>query len=510
MSRSAVILRNIASNWVGFAVNAAVTLVLTPFVLRELGASRYGIWILASSFIGYYGFLDLGFRTGVVQYLTSYLAVRDYERSSDCISSAVAALSLLGVVMVALSFGGAYTAPYLFSLPAGSGHEAFWCILVVGISSAVQCVFSPFSAVFTAKQRFDLANLIGIGTRLLTAGGIFAALKTGQGLVGVSIAFCGANVIDYLTRWQVSRFLAPELDVSWRRASFERFREIASFGWWNFLMSVNAYIYNYVPNILIAAFMPIAAVGYYALATALLRNVNSILSPIGQVIYPVAVELHAKGDKNELVRMYHNGSRLMMLVMIPVVLVAAFWADDFYRLWIGEKYLAGTPFQSVAVIFQILLISTVTCFSSSITQQVITGSGRVQITAILLIIGSVINLSLSLILIHPLGLAGVALATVIASVLIDLIAVPLMLYRMFGFSIKDFLLNAYSRPIVAGLAQALLIMLIRLLGKPENWFVLISQGAVAAVGLGIVLFTVGLTRTEQERFIVRPLQRLIA
>src|SRR5882672_7664269 len=105
MTRSSTILRNVASNWVGFAVNAAVTLALTPFILRELGPARYGIWILTSSIIGYYGLLDIGFRSGVTQYLTRYLAVGDHERASECLSSAVAVLASLGVVMLGLSVG---------------------------------------------------------------------------------------------------------------------------------------------------------------------------------------------------------------------------------------------------------------------------------------------------------------------------------------------------------------------------------------------------------------------
>jgi len=80
-TRSSVILRNVASNWVGFALNAAVTLALTPFILRELGTARYGIWILTSSLIGYYGLLDLGFRAGVTQYLTRFMAVGDYVKA---------------------------------------------------------------------------------------------------------------------------------------------------------------------------------------------------------------------------------------------------------------------------------------------------------------------------------------------------------------------------------------------------------------------------------------------
>ena len=61
MSASAKIISNIRSNWVGYAVNAAVTMLLTPFVLRQLGEARYGVWILTMSIFGYYGLLDLGF-----------------------------------------------------------------------------------------------------------------------------------------------------------------------------------------------------------------------------------------------------------------------------------------------------------------------------------------------------------------------------------------------------------------------------------------------------------------
>ena len=373
MSRSTTILRNITSNWIGFAVNAVVTLALTPYVLSQLGAARYGIWILTSSVIGYYGLLDLGFRAGITQYLTRYLAIRDYDRASESLSSAMAVLSLLGLVMTVLSIGGAYVAPHLFTIPPGMVDEAFWCVLIVGICSAVQCLFSPYAAIFIAMQRFDLANLIGIGTRLLTAVGAVAALKMGHGLIGVSVAFCGVNVIDYLIRWRVAGYLAPELEVKCNKVKFSRLREIALFGGWNFLSSVNYYVYNFVPNMLIGAFMPIAAVGHYALAMGLSRQVNSVLSPVAQVMCPAATELHVQDDLIGLKKLYHHGSRLMMLVMIPSVLGATIWAEDFYRLWIGKSYLSGAPFHSVALIFQILLISTVTGYSSSIAQLILVG-----------------------------------------------------------------------------------------------------------------------------------------
>jgi O-antigen/teichoic acid export membrane protein len=508
MSRASTILRNVASNWIGFAVNAAVTLMLTPFVLRELGPARYGVWILTSSIIGYYGLLDIGFRGGVTQYLTQYLAVGDYRKASECISSAVAVLASLGCIMFGLSIGAAYMAPHLFKMPDGLEREAFWCLLMVGSSSGIQFALQPYTSIFTATQRFDLANAIGIVTRLLTTAGVVLALKLGYGLLGVSAVTCAVSAIDYIIRWRVAHALAPLVEVAPRHVSWTRVREIGAFGAWNFLTSINSFVYQHVPNILIGSMMPIAAVGHYALATGLTRQINSVLAPVPQVVYPAATELHVRGDRKGLERLYHDGSRLMLLVLSSVVLAAAFWAADFYRLWIGERYLTGTPFQSVALVFRILLISVFTDFSSSIAGQVLVGAGRVRTLAVALICGSVLNLTISLALIPHFGLAGVAAATVVASIVIDFIAIPILLQRAVGLSAIDFLRHACPRPAAVAALQVLLFTVIRLAGRPDHWYQLVAQGTVAGLGSAIILLAVGITATERQRFVWHPTRRL--
>lgn len=255
--------------------------------------------------------------------------------------------------------------------------------------------------------------------------------------------------------------------------------------------------------------MPVAAVGHYALAMGLYRQIYSVLAPVPQVIYPAATEMHAQNNLRNLENLYHKSSRLMMLIMIPVVLVAAFWAEDFYRLWIGEKYLDGSPFHSVATIFRILLIGIVTNFSSIIAAQIITGTGKVQTVAKALIFGSIISLLASLVLIRPYGLAGVASATVIASLVIDMIAMPVLLRRILGFSILHFLRQACLRPVIAGVLLVMIICCIRLTGHPVDFIELVLQGILAAAGSVLVFVAVGISREERNRYLTKPIQRLI-
>ena len=77
------------------------------------------------------------------QVTPDYLAIGDYKKASECLSSAVAVLGSLGVAMFGLSLGAAFLAPRLFHLPAGLEREAFICILIVGSSSALQFALQP-------------------------------------------------------------------------------------------------------------------------------------------------------------------------------------------------------------------------------------------------------------------------------------------------------------------------------------------------------------------------------
>jgi O-antigen/teichoic acid export membrane protein len=509
MSRSAIILRNIASNWIGTAVNAAVMFVMTPFILREIGEARYGIWILTSSIIGYYGMLDLGFRAGVNQYMTRSLAMPDYDRASAVLSTAVVVLSTLGAAMVLLSVAAAYLAPALFDLPVQAAHEAFWCLLVVGVTAGIQCALSPFASIFVAMQRFDLANLIGISSRLLMAGSIAVALSLDYGLVGLAVASGAVTILDYLVRCLVARRLVPQLKISSGRASMEQLRAVGSFGAWNFLISISRYAYLHMQPLVIASMLPIAAVGHYALVTGLWYQINSLFTSVGHVLYPVAAALDVQGDRSTLKRLYVEGSRLLLLAVIPVVLIAFVWADPFYRLWVGEKFVSGEPYDSVALLLQVLLAGTLISYSSNVAGKILTASGHIRQLSLLQVSGTVVNLIASLVLIPYMGLLGVAIASCLTIIVVDLIGVPLMLFRKSGMHAGDFARSAGFR-----LGSVVIVLFfwfeaVREVSQPDQWWEMILNGALGGLGAIATIAVLGLTRKERRRFLEQPVRRLL-
>jgi O-antigen/teichoic acid export membrane protein len=506
MTKPGSIPRNIVSNWSGFAVNTLFTLLMTPLIIRQLGDANYGVWVLITSFTGYYGLLDLGFRSGVTQYLTRYTAVGDYDRVNIAASSALAMLSVAAVIVELVSIGIAFACPYLFRLPQAAVTDVFWAVIVVGLVCSMQFVFFPFSSVFTATQRFDTSNLIGITTRVLTAGAVYFAIARGGGLVALTIATGIGNVVDYALRWRISYHLMPQLRISMKAVEKKTCREMSSFGAWNFLTSVSSSIGVQAHALIVGSLLPMAAVAHYALAANLGRQLTDIFKPIGQVYYPVGASLHARGDTKGLQNVYLTGTRFLLLVAVVAAVIAGVFAEDFYRLWVGPKYISGTVYPSVALLLRILLVSIVAGYVSNISSQLMVGSGQVRASALITASEAVVRLLLSIILIKRFGLLGMAYAGCISSLGLGF-GLPFWMGRQLAVPFWRFLVAACLRPAVAGGILAAALFGIRGIHTAATMRELMLQGAASSIVAGVVIAALGFSGEQRQRFLWDPLLR---
>ena len=63
-----------ALSYVIIGLNSVIGLLYTPFMLRIMGQSEYGLYALAASVIAYLTVLDLGFGNAVIRYTAKFHA----------------------------------------------------------------------------------------------------------------------------------------------------------------------------------------------------------------------------------------------------------------------------------------------------------------------------------------------------------------------------------------------------------------------------------------------------
>lgn len=496
MSLARTLVRNIASNWTGYAVHVAVAFFLTPYVIHSLGETRYGIWTLVVGVTGYYGLLDLGVASGMTQYLTRYLAANEIDKLNRSASTGFVVLSGIGSLVFIGSLIIAFSAASLFRIQAASPSEVTLVLAVTGTSVAVQFMFFTYSAVFTAVQRFDLSNLIGISTRILSAGATIICLEAGYGLVGLSLVVAGTNVLDYLIRWRVAGRLLPAMKISPKLVSWESFQEVVSFGIWNSVSAGSVRLISYTDALVIAAFMPVAAVAPFAIAANLRSYFEDVFVRAGFVFFPAVTELDAQGNQAGLRQIYLRSSKYILLGSILLGSIAMFSAQDFFRLWVGS-YAEPEDYPSIASIFYILIVASMISVAQRVGYQVLLGTRRVKLLALLFAAEGVCNLLITLVLVPGYGLVGVALGTLIPAILFQGLLQPVFVCQSLQISLRAYCRQVLLRPILVVGTLGPLFLFAGPVMPSSDWanLVLASAAMFALTGLPILL--IGLTKEER-------------
>src|SRR5215472_10319299 len=131
MLEKSQIIKNVGSNGIALAINVAVGIFLSPFILHRLGDAAFGIWVLIFSITGYYGLFDLGIRSSLVRYVSIAKAVGDHEYLGKVISTSVCSYTVIGALALLITIAVGINVDRFFRTPPESHGTARWLLLLV-------------------------------------------------------------------------------------------------------------------------------------------------------------------------------------------------------------------------------------------------------------------------------------------------------------------------------------------------------------------------------------------
>lgn len=108
----------------GFIIITLVALLITPLLVWKLGVEGYGIYILITSLVGYYGILDLGLGQGLIKFVAEYNAKNDSESLSNAINAAIVVQMVMGLLASILLIIFASNIVDLLKISEGYKHES--------------------------------------------------------------------------------------------------------------------------------------------------------------------------------------------------------------------------------------------------------------------------------------------------------------------------------------------------------------------------------------------------
>lgn len=161
-------LRNALSSYANLILGVVLSLVLTRVLLRDLGTSTYGLWIVLLSMVGYLGLLDAGVSTATVQRVARMTSVGDDQGMADVIRTASVFFSVSGAIAVAITV---VVAPFLADivhLGSISTRVAGVTLVLLGLMTAARFVTAVPTALLFGVGRSDRSSQVSLVGMLVT------------------------------------------------------------------------------------------------------------------------------------------------------------------------------------------------------------------------------------------------------------------------------------------------------------------------------------------------------
>ena len=467
--------RGISIYYVHLFASFLSVLVMTPVVVKALGPEAYGVWILIGSVIGYSTLLDFGLNTAVAKYTAEYTALGQPGMVNRLASIA---LVMYGRVAIGLLIAIAMLAATGPSL-VGVRDTLVWPVraglLLMGCNAVVALVAGAFGNIIYGLQRVDLWKACGLvhvtASALLTA----VLLWWGLGLTGIAVASLGATGLLFGSYRFCLRIVGHRFVFSTDGVSREFRREVFLYSGRTVVLGLTSKILYSTDAIVVGLVLGATAVGPYEIAYKICFLMTYLFSVISTSLFPRFSQLYALGDLESTRRLLLRVTWISLAIITPLIVTVAYLGKAFITFWVGLGNFVGWP-----TLLALLVMGFIHAVGTPVGLM-LQAIGKNRIFVYSEAANAALNLGLSLVLIRPYGVVGVALGTLIAHALTSTWVLPLIACRYIKLSVRQYLRESIIPPIVVGPVVGVGVFLV--FGTPPD---ALSPLSIAGHGIAII------------------------
>lgn len=490
-------------SYLSMGLGILVSLVYTPFMLRILGQSEWGLYQLVASVVGYLSLLSFGFGSAYIRFYSKAAVSEDADAVGRVNGLFLIVFLVIGAVAVAV--GAVLTANAGVVLGDKlTGQEVRTAQILMALmtfSVSISFPASVFSSFVMANERFVFQRTLSLIRVVVTPTLTVLVLLAGQRSVGMAavaavMALVMAAIdIGYCLGRINMRFALKGLDIS-------LLREIAVFSSFIFMnMLVDQVNWN-VDKFILGRVGGTALVAVYAVAAQLNGYYLSLSTTVSSVFVPRVNKMVAVADDNgALTDLFTRVGRIQFLVLALIASGLVVFGKPFLVWWAGPDYSGAYP------IVLLLVIPVTIPLIQNLGIEIQRAKNMHQFRSWLYLAIALANIALSIPLSQRYGGIGAAAGTAAALIVGNGLVMNWYYHRRVGLDMSRFWMS------IAGFVPAL----VPVGGVGAALMLLVDlRSPVLMVGWGVVFVAVycgsmwllGMNASEKD-LIRQPLRRVL-
>lgn len=345
---------NLAANLMGSAWAMLVQLVCIPLYVKFMGVEAYGL-------VGFYlmlqamlQILDLGLSPTMNREMARYSVEPEKANDArDLVRTLEVGYWLIGVLIsLALITAAPWIAVHWIKANGIAARGLREALTLMGVLAFFQWPMSFYQGGLTGLRKQVLFNLLRILGSTATNGGAVLALWLISPTIHVFFLWLVASNAVMVLVWTV--FFWKSLPEGSRSAQLRPnlLRNIGYFAAGMSGIATFSLILGQADKLVLSRVLDLKVFGYYTIAGVFGTGLVLIVSSVFNTIFPQFSALVAQGDEAAIIRLYHKGTQLMLLLIIPLTAVLALFSVEVLQLWTRNPDVARNagPIASILVL----------------------------------------------------------------------------------------------------------------------------------------------------------------
>lgn len=470
-----------------------IGLILTPFIIRSLGDSEYGLYTLIGAFVGYLSIMDLGLNNTIVRYVSKYRAEKDKKGEENFLGTTMMIYVLISLIIIIAGIVLYYQLDRIFgdSLTFSEMEKAKTMFVILIFNLAITLPGGAFTAICNAYEKFVFPRALNIIKYLIRSLLVYVILTQGADSIGLVILDTVVNLVTIALTFSYSFF---KLKARFRFKGFNKVMvgEIFSYSVWIFIFAIISQLQWHGGQLIIGAQLNTVSVAIYAVGIMLGTYYGAFSWAISGLFLPKATQMSVKKATSvELTNMMIKIARFSLFPLIIVFIGFLFVGKEFIHLWINETYEEAYYIAVIIMIgYTLPLIQT---FANSLLEARKLFKFKAAVYFISLATGTI----LSYLFVKKFGVISV-IVFIVSFWLIGQLLMNIFYAKVLNLKIKQFFIQVSKGLLLVFVLMLISGFLIDLISIDNAWLELITK-IILLVGTYIIFMSfIGMNKEEKK------------
>ena len=399
LKRSRQHLKNLIWGTVEYLFYPLLMLMATPLLLRSLGTTGFGLWMVVMAVTGLGGIAGMGLGATTITYVARYRGNDDFTGAVVAVRK-ILALTLAGasIFSIVICMLSPFLAHRVFP-NMGVPSTVAWALATGSGILFLQQADTVFAAAIKGFERYDLAAPMEIAIK---SAGIVASTTAAFLCNDVNIAlltWMGVTARGLCARAALaSRIAGKRLYVPRWTKEFDR--EFLSFAGWNWIHGIASAIFQQLDRFLIASLLGASAIVTYSVCTQLALQVHAIPAAGLGFLLPM-VSRRLLRSQAPLSRLRNQAIMVNAVFAAALALPLILFGEQFLALWIGPEFAR----EASPLLFWMTLVYGVLALGVA-PHYLLLGRGQARFISFNSMVGGILSTVSAAVLIPAIGIFG--------------------------------------------------------------------------------------------------------